>query len=79
MKTKYVKTRTITDKVRISGELSADGKTITYAEDDTVDKTVSVDDVLKVFRGKSIDLAVSVKTESDLDDATTIANFPAME
>lgn len=78
MKTKYTKTRTITDKVRISGELSEDGKTITYAEDDTVDKTVAVDEVLKVFRGKGIDLMVSVKTESDLDDATTVATFPTL-
>ena len=78
MKTKYTKTRTITDKVRISGELSEDGKTITYAEDDTVDKTVAVDEVLKVFRGKGIDLMVSVKTESDLDDATTVATFSTL-
>ncbi len=79
MKAKYTKTRTITDKVRISGELSTDGKTITYAEDDTVDKTVSVDDVLEIFRGKGIDLLVSVKTETDLDEASTVASFPILQ
>lgn len=62
------KTRTIIDKVSVKGQLSEDGSTITYLDEDKVEKEITVAECLKAFVGENIDFTVSLKTESELPD-----------
>lgn len=67
-KSQLTKTRTITDKVSVKGMLSEDGTTITYKDEDKVEQEITVADCLNVFKGKTIDFSVSVKSEDELAD-----------
>lgn len=70
-KSQLTKTRTITDKVNVKGVLSDDGTTITYKDENKVDQEITVADCLNMFKGKSIDFSVSIKSEDELSDEDT--------
>ena len=62
------KTRTIIDKVSVKGQLSEDGSTITYLDEDKVEQEITIAECLKAFVGENIDFTVSLKTEGELPD-----------
>ena len=59
--------RTTTDKLSVKGVLSSDGSTITYMNEDKIEKNVKVSDLLSAFCDCPIDLSVSLKSEEDLE------------
>ena len=65
-KSQLSKTRTITDKVSVKGMLSEDGTTITYTDENKIEQKITVADCLNIFKGKSIDFSVSIKSEDDI-------------
>jgi hypothetical protein len=68
MANKLKKTRTITDKVSVKGTLSDDGTVITYLNEDKNEETITIAECLNVFKGKSIDFSVILKSESDIPE-----------
>lgn len=67
-KSQLTKTRTITDKVSVKGMLSEDGTTITYTDENKIEQEITVADCLNIFKGRSIDFSVSVKSEDELTE-----------
>ena len=61
-----VYSRSLVDKFAIKGELSLDGKEITYIGNDNEQQTISVEKCLNPFRGEAIELQISVKMTQDL-------------
>lgn len=68
MASQLKKTRTITDKISVNGELNDNGTEITYLNEDKDDEVISITDCLKPFYGKSINFSISVKSEDDLPE-----------
>ena len=74
MASKLKKTRTITDKVSVKGHLTEDGTSIVYSDENDVERIVTVESLISVFKDKDIDLSISLKTEDELpedEDAET--------
>ena len=65
-KSQLSKTRTITDRVSVKGMLSEDGTTITYTDENKIEQEITVADCLNIFKGKPIDVNVSIKSEDDI-------------
>lgn len=68
-KSGYTKARIVTDKVNVKGVLSVDGFSITYVGADKEERVVPVSECLAVFKGKPIDLSISLKSEGEIPDA----------
>lgn len=68
------RTRSTTDKVSVKGILSEDGTVITYLDEDKNEQEISVDDCLRVFRGKNISFTVQIKKDEELDVEFTEAD-----
>ena len=68
------RTRSTTDKVSVKGTLSEDGTIITYLNEDKNECEISVDDCLRVFRGKNLSFTVQVKKDEELDVEFTEAD-----
>lgn len=68
MASQLKKTRTITDKVSVKGQLSEDGSKITYLDEDKLEQEITIAECLNIFKGKPIDFSVSVKSEDELTD-----------
>ena len=64
----YKYNKSIVEKFAIKGELSEDGKTITYIDADKETRTISVEKCFDKFRGFPIELAIALKTAEDLSD-----------
>lgn len=62
---KYIKT--ISDSVRIKGEVSQDGKSIRYMKDD-MECVMDVQDIFDKFTGELVTLSITSKDEQDLSD-----------
>lgn len=58
--------RNITDKLSIKGLLSDDGNIVYYDEND-MEQTISVADLLNVFVNTEIEMTVQQKSDEDLD------------
>lgn len=56
------------DTFNITGELSSNGQTITYLNEDKEELTISVSTCFSQFVDKPITLTISAKTELDLSD-----------
>ena len=57
-----------TKKFSIKGELSENGKVITYVDQDKDEKTITVDKCFSKFAGLPIEVAIAVKSVEDLGD-----------
>lgn len=64
----YKYTKTITEKITVKGELSADGLSITYFDKDEGEIVVNVADCLKPFYGEEITFSIAVKDEQEIED-----------
>ena len=64
----YKYNKVITEKFTIKGDLSTDGRTITYINGDKEEATISVVKCFEKFAGKPIDLALSLKIDEDLSE-----------
>ena len=62
----YKYNKSIVEKFAIKGELSSDGKYITYIDADKDQRTITVDKCFSKFHGYPIELAIALKTEEDL-------------
>lgn len=58
--------RNITDKLSIKGLLSDDGNIVYYDEND-MEQTISVADLLNAFVNTEIEMTVQQKSDEDLD------------
>lgn len=66
-KSKLNYNKTIVSKMTIKGILSEDGKTITYFDEDDVEREIKIMDCFALFAGKEIDIAISEKASEDLE------------
>lgn len=66
-KSKLTYTRTTVNKLSVKGILSKDGNYITYLDEDDNEQTVTIADLLNVFKNESIEFAVQLKGSEDLD------------
>lgn len=57
-----------TTKFSIKGNLSDDGKYITYIDDNKEQRSITVEKCLSEFCGLPIEFNLSLKTEQDLSD-----------
>jgi len=64
----YKYNRIQNEKFNITGELSDDGKTITYINGDKDELTIDVAKCLSPFKGQSITLTIATKLDMDLSD-----------
>ena len=64
----YSFTRSMTDKLSIKGELSSDGRTITFENADKESETVAIAKCLEPFFGENVEFAIAVKTNQDLGE-----------
>lgn len=64
----YKHTRTQTDKFVIKGQLSPDGKFITYEDKEQGDVTVDITKCLAEFGGEEVIFNLAMKEETDLDE-----------
>lgn len=64
----YSYTRSLTDKLAIKGELSEDGKTIKYIDENKEESIVSIDKCFEPFKSEFIELTIAVKMNQDLGD-----------
>lgn len=65
----YQKKRTITDKLILKGVMSEDGEFITYTDNDDNEEEIEILDALSVFKGKTIDLSVTMKAEGEMPES----------
>lgn len=70
-KSKLSYKRSITDKLNIEGVLSNDGILITYEDENGFEQDVAVADLLTVFKNQRIKFSVQLKTDEDLELATS--------
>ena len=56
------------EKFNIKGDLSDDGKIITYINGDKEEKTIAVDKCFSQFGGMPIEFTLVVKSTQDLED-----------
>ena len=68
MANNYTHKKTISDAVRIKGEVSQDGSIIKYINTDNIEIAVNVTDLFKKFSGEFITLSLNSKDEEDLSD-----------
>lgn len=61
MASQLKKTRTITDKVSVKGQLSEDGSKITYLDEDKVEQEITIAECLKAFTNKEIEFNIQLK------------------
>lgn len=59
--------RTLTDKISVKGQLSADGTVITYDQDGDT-KECAIAKYFEKFAGQKIVFNISTKTDTDLVD-----------
>lgn len=64
----YKYNKVTTEKFSIKGELSADGKMISYVNGDKEDAVISVEKCFEKFAGGPIELTLSLKTDEDLSE-----------
>lgn len=64
----YKYNKVTNEKFAIKGELSEDGKVITYINGDNEEAKITVDKCFAKFAGFPIDFSISLKTEIDLSD-----------
>lgn len=64
----YKYNKTIIEKFTIKGELSDDGKMITYENGDKEEATISVQKCFEKFAGSPIALSIALKTDEDLSE-----------
>lgn len=64
----YSKKRTVTDKLTLKGVLAEEGDYIVYTDNDGDEQEIDILDALSVFKGKVIDLAVTVKSEGEIPE-----------
>ena len=64
----YKYNKVTTKKFSIKGELSTDGKTITYVNGDKEEATIAVATCFAKFAGQPIELSLALKTDEDLSD-----------
>lgn len=62
----YKYNKSIVEKFAIKGELSEDGRIISYIDADKESKQISLDKCFSKFRGFPIELSIALKTEEDL-------------
>ena len=70
-KSKLSYKRSITDKLNIEGVLSNDGTLITYEDENGFEQDVAVADLLTAFKNQRIKFSVQLKTDEDLELATS--------
>ena len=70
-KSKLSYKRSITDKLNIEGVLSNDGTLITYEDENGFEQDVEVADLLTAFKNQRIKFSVQLKTDEDLELATS--------
>lgn len=68
MANNYTHKKTIQDSVRIRGEVSKDGDTITYIDKHDMDVSISLEKLFKKFAGEVITLTLGSKDEEDLSE-----------
>ena len=68
MSQNYKYKRSTTNKFSIKGELSDDGKEISYVDGDKEEKVISVDKCFSKFRGMPIEFSITLKTDEDLSE-----------
>lgn len=67
-KSKLNFTRTTTDKLTVkAGILSEDCREITYIDENDVEQTVTVAELLAAFKNQVIDFSVALKTDEELE------------
>lgn len=66
-KSKLVFKRNITDKLSVKGVLSEDTATIAYTDENDIEQEVKIADLLKAFKNQSIEFAVQLKSDEDLE------------
>lgn len=67
MASKFSFKRTMTDKVSVKGILSEDGTIITYEDENKIDQSIKISDLLNAFKNQLIDFSVTLKSEAELD------------
>lgn len=66
-KSKFEKSRTLTEKIAITGTLSEDAKTIEYVGKNDEQCEVSIADCLMRFAGDEISFTITSTSKTDLD------------
>ena len=66
-KSKLVFKRNITDKLSVKGVLSEDTATIAYTDENDIEQEVKIADLLNAFKNQSIEFAVQLKSDEDLE------------
>ncbi len=64
----YKYNKVTTKKFSIKGELSNDGKIITYVNGDKEEMEIPVSKCFEKFAGQPIELSLALKTDEDLTD-----------
>ena len=64
----YKYNRVQNEKFNITGELSDDGKVITYINEDKDELTIDVAKCFSPFKGQAITLTIATKLDMDLSD-----------
>lgn len=64
----YTYKKNIVEKFSIKGELSEDGKTISYINGDKEECEITVEKCFSKFAGQPIELSLALKTTQDLED-----------
>lgn len=64
----YKYNKNTTEKFTIKGELSENGKVITYVNADKQECRINVDTCFAKFCGEPIELTIAVKIDEDLSD-----------
>lgn len=66
-KSKLVFKRNIVDKLSVKGVLSEDTNAITYTDENDIEQEVKIADLLNAFKNQSIEFAVALKSDEDLE------------
>lgn len=64
----YVYNQKTNTRFAIKGELTFDGKTIQYENSDKEEATIALSKCFEPFKGKFIELSISVKENENLED-----------
>jgi hypothetical protein len=67
MASNYKHTKTVSDSLKVKGEVSKDGMYITY-EEDKQQHQLNIAKAFKAFAGEVISLSLTSKEEMDLDE-----------
>lgn len=67
-KSKLNFTRTTTDKLTVkAGILSEDCREITYTDENDVEQTVTITELLTAFKNQVVDFSIALKTDEELE------------